>query len=66
MKITLNDQPLMLPESISLAQLLTCQQIFLEGTSIAVNNHIIPKANWQTTLVQAADQISVFQVIAGG
>ncbi|MGE6472886.1 sulfur carrier protein ThiS [Serratia proteamaculans] len=66
MKIRLNDQPLELAQSLSVTALLEHLQRHQPGTALAINQTIIPRADWANHLVQDGDDILLFQAIAGG
>ncbi|CAI2041679.1 sulfur carrier protein ThiS [Serratia proteamaculans] len=66
MKIRLNDQPLELVQPLSVTALLEQLQHHQPGTALAINQTIIPRADWANHLVQDGDDILLFQAIAGG
>jgi len=36
------------------------------GIALALNQHILPRDQWQTHILQDGDHVLLFQVIAGG
>lgn len=66
MKIRLNDQPLALAQPLSVDALLKQLEHHQPGTALAINQTIIPRADWANHLVQDGDDILLFQAIAGG
>jgi sulfur carrier protein len=66
MKIRLNDQLLELEQSLSIIDLLEQLERHQPGTALAINQTIIPRADWATHYVQDGDDILLFQAIAGG
>ena len=66
MQVIVNGDPLELPESVSVSQLL--QQLELGGRRVAVeiNQEIVPQSNHGSTLIQDGDKIEVVQAIGGG
>lgn len=66
MKVRLNDQPLELAQPISISTLLQQLERHQPGTALAINQIIIPRADWANHLVQDGDDILLFQAIAGG
>ncbi|MEX3242895.1 sulfur carrier protein ThiS [Serratia quinivorans] len=66
MKIRLNDQPLELAQPLSVSALLEQLERHQPGTALAINQIIIPRADWANHLVQDGDDILLFQAIAGG
>lgn len=65
MKIYLNHQALEL-EIQTLAELLAAQNIEPKGLAVAVNNNVVPRAEWAATPLKEQDQIHLFHAIAGG
>ncbi|OJT41459.1 sulfur carrier protein ThiS [Serratia plymuthica] len=66
MKIRLNDQPLELAQPLSVTALLELLERHQPGTALAINQTIIPRADWANHQVQDGDDILLFQAIAGG
>ena len=66
MNITLNDQSLELEQPLSITALLEQLEHHQPGTALAINQIIIPRADWATHQVQDGDDILLFQAIAGG
>ncbi|CAI1208107.1 sulfur carrier protein ThiS [Serratia grimesii] len=66
MKIRLNDQPFELAQPLSVDALLEQLERHQPGTALAINQTIIPRADWVNHLVQDGDDILLFQAIAGG
>jgi sulfur carrier protein len=58
MEITVNQQNYSVTDNCSLQQMLSVViQQTLKGIAIAVNETIIPKINWETYLLNSADNI---------
>lgn len=69
MKVILNDKIINISESTTLSNLLSHElQITPEkkGIAIALNNTIIPKNKWDTTILQNNDEIIVIIAAQGG
>ncbi|RYE11569.1 MAG: sulfur carrier protein ThiS [Sphingobacteriaceae bacterium] len=67
MEVTVNQQNLTVSEICSVAQLLaTALNKPALGIAVAVNQTIVPKANWQTHLLQPQDQIILIKATQGG
>ncbi|MGL9769478.1 MAG: sulfur carrier protein ThiS [Sodalis sp. (in: enterobacteria)] len=66
MKIMLNDLPLELDQSMTLAVLFTEYHYPASDTALAVNQIIIPRWQWADYRVQDGDNVLLFQAIAGG
>lgn len=66
MKILLNDQPLELAQPLSIATLLERLGRLQPGTALAINQIIIPRADWANHPLQEGDDVLMFHAIAGG
>ncbi|CNH60618.1 sulfur carrier protein ThiS [Yersinia kristensenii] len=66
MQIMLNDQPLEVEIAITAAMLLQQLNRHQPGTALAINQVIIPRADWETCQLREGDNILLFQAIAGG
>ncbi|QCR37468.1 sulfur carrier protein ThiS [Nissabacter sp. SGAir0207] len=66
MVISINDERLPLTAPLTLAALLHQLGRHQPGTALAVNQIIIPRAQWETHMLQDGDAILLFQAIAGG
>ena len=50
----------------SIQSFLDQHKIDTQGCALAMNNQIIPRAEWQTRGLSDGESISLFQAIAGG
>jgi len=66
MKIQVNKEALELVETLTVEQLLVYLDKPLMGSAVAVNQEIIRRSNWTSTILNEGDDISLFQAIAGG
>ncbi|WP_166371693.1 sulfur carrier protein ThiS [Psychromonas sp. SA13A] len=66
MKIQINEQVVELAENTNIEQLLAHLNKPLMGSAVAVNQDIISRSHWADTILNEGDNISLFQVIAGG
>ncbi|MEH0834679.1 sulfur carrier protein ThiS [Pectobacterium cacticida] len=66
MRITLNDEPFDVPETLTVEALLHQMDRLQPGTALAINQTIIPRDTWSQHQVQDGDDILLFQAIAGG
>ncbi|MDN2663511.1 sulfur carrier protein ThiS [Psychromonas sp. 14N.309.X.WAT.B.A12] len=66
MKIQVNEQALILPNSMNLEQLLVHLEKPLIGSAVAVNMQVISRSEWTQYNINEGDNISLFQAIAGG
>ncbi len=66
MTISLNNTQQHIETGISIATLLHSKAITRQGIAIAVNNTVIPKAQWEQTLLQENDHVTIIQATQGG
>lgn len=66
MTIVLNGEAYPLEEEHSLAVLIGALNLSGQAIAVAVNRQIIPRAQWQTHLLQAQDKVDVVRAIGGG
>lgn len=67
MNITLNHKPYICPsEQMTLEALLAHEQITREHIAVAINQHIVPRAEWGTRLLSHNDQVLIIGAIKGG
>ncbi|ASG04930.1 sulfur carrier protein ThiS [Vibrio anguillarum] len=50
----------------SITDLTKLLSITITGCVFALNQSVVPRSAWSTTLLSEGDQISLFQAIAGG
>ena len=67
MDITVNQQSYSVLPACSLQQMLSSAiQLQATGIAIAVNQVIIPKAHWDTHILQPGDKITIIKATQGG
>lgn len=66
MRIQFNDEPMQCTAGLSIHDLLSQLNQLKPGVALALNQHILPREQWERKIVQEGDQILLFQVIAGG
>ncbi len=67
MKIILNNTPETIDKSeISIAQLLLLKNFIFKMLVIKVNDQIIKKQNYETTIVKDGDNVVVLHLVSGG
>lgn len=64
--ITINHQPHQISNGSSLLDIVTLLAISTTGSVFAIEQNVIPRSEWATTLLCNGDTISLFQAIAGG
>lgn len=66
-QVTINRESFMLPESGTLAEVLSVLQISRpDGIAIAVNDNVIPKGEWDGYRLQSEDKVFVIRATQGG
>lgn len=66
MQITINNQPYQFDENTSLENAICTLEIEEDGIALALNEEIIPKSNWQKTILNNEDKIIIIGAVAGG
>lgn len=67
MKVYINDEVIDVPEHISnLKAILDFEGIHTDGTAIALNDCIVPRSRWETTIVGNGDRIVAIKAAFGG
>ncbi|WP_260261327.1 sulfur carrier protein ThiS [Vibrio intestinalis] len=64
--IIINEQSHQVAEQSSLEQIISQCALPELGCVFAINNQVIPRSEWQSTVLSEGDAISLFQAIAGG
>jgi sulfur carrier protein len=64
--VTVNQKQHQISYGTNLNQLIKIFSLPQLGSVVAVNDRIVQKDRWDDTLLNDGDQISIFQVIAGG
>ena len=64
--IELNNAAYRVEKKHTIHSFLTQHKIDTQGCALAMNNQIIPRAEWQTRGLSDGESISLFQAIAGG
>ncbi|PSU32859.1 sulfur carrier protein ThiS [Photobacterium lutimaris] len=65
-QVRVNDKPVEVPEGQSLNALLIQLDMPLQATAVAINEDIVARSEWDTTILSTGDRIALFQAIAGG
>ncbi|CAE6921624.1 COG2104 Sulfur transfer protein involved in thiamine biosynthesis [Vibrio sp. B1FLJ16] len=64
--IAINDQPQQVESNVNLQQIITQFSLPEVGCVFAINNQVVPRSEWASTILSEGDTISLFQAIAGG
>lgn len=65
-ELVINDEAFVIPKGMSLAGLITRQQLEPKSVAVVCNGEIVPRSHWQEKVCEVADQIEIFSVVAGG
>lgn len=66
MTINVNNQLQSVLENSSVSTLLGQLNIAANGIAVAINDHVIPKNDWDTILLNPTDEITIIQATQGG
>ncbi|ODW08881.1 thiamine biosynthesis protein ThiS [Vibrio parahaemolyticus] len=64
--IVINDQAQLVECKVNLQQIITQFSLPEMGCVFAINNQVVPRSEWASTVLSEGDSISLFQAIAGG
>tara|TARA_Y100000588_G_scaffold335937_1_gene376415 strand:- start:131 stop:385 length:255 start_codon:yes stop_codon:yes gene_type:complete len=64
--IIINEQPQQIVNQSDLQKIIHQFELPEMGCVFAINNTVIPRSDWGSTLLSEGDSISLFQAIAGG
>ncbi len=66
MKIHVNQKEYEVPDGLTVKALLDRQQIPAEGTAVAVDNKLVPKADWESRTLADGEKVTVIRAAFGG
>ena len=67
MTILLNNVPTKLPQNnMTLSDLVATKNIPVQGTAIAVNDHLVKQSQWPVTILNELDSVTVISAAYGG
>jgi sulfur carrier protein len=66
MKITVNGAEREAEEGSSVAGVIAAVTERVAGVAVALNDQVVPRADWTTTIVREADRIEVLTAVQGG
>jgi len=64
--IVINDTPHQVASESNLQQIISQFELPEMGCVFAINNNVVPRSEWASTVLSQGDSISLFQAIAGG
>lgn len=66
MEVFVNRTPVEVPDAVTLTELLLSQDISPDGTAVAVNNRVVPRAEWPTCRLEEGAKVTVIRAVCGG
>jgi sulfur carrier protein len=66
MKITVNGAAHEAEEGCSVGRVVSSVTGRTGGVAVALNDQVVPRADWNTTIVREADRIEVLTAVQGG
>lgn len=66
MSVRVNGGPVPLPSPATVAGLLMAHQLQNQRVAVELNGRIIPRSQWETTVLAAGDVIEMVKAIGGG
>lgn len=66
MQIHINDKTVELPDGASVSDALAAAGIAAAGTAVALGDRILPRAEWDTTLLTDGIRLTVIRAVCGG
>jgi thiamine biosynthesis protein ThiS len=66
MIIFLNGESREIPDGLTLARLLECLKLAPDRVAVERNLRIVPRAEWEQTLITAGDRLEVVHFVGGG
>ncbi len=64
--VTINEKPHQVERCTNLQQIIIQFSLSEVGCVFAINNQVVPRSEWESTVLSEGDSISLFQAIAGG
>lgn len=66
MLIQVNGEPREVNENISLPELVASLSLKAEQVAIELNQKVVRRAQWESTLLQEADKVEIVHFVGGG
>lgn len=66
MKVFINDQEISCSDTMPLSEILIANHIPLVNIAVAMDNSVVPKAAWATTIPQDGSRIIIIKAVQGG
>jgi sulfur carrier protein len=66
MRITVNGQPMDVPDGLSVDALLTRLGVTRQFTAVALNREVTPRASYASTVLSEGDHVEIVRPMGGG
>ena len=66
MNVKINNTPFQLPEGATVSQVAEERNLPDRGVALAVNNQMVPRAEWNNTVLAEGDDIVILKAFCGG
>ena len=66
MKLTINGQPMDVPDGLTVDTLLDHLRVRREYTAVALNREVTPKSEYATTRLNEGDRLEIVRPMGGG
>jgi sulfur carrier protein len=66
MTLTVNGNPVELPDGLTIEELLTRLGVRREFTAVALNHEVTPKAHYASTVLADGDKVEIVRPMGGG
>ena len=66
MNVKINNTPFQLPEGTTASQVAEERNLPDRGVALAVNNQMVPRAEWNNTVLAEGDDIVILKAFCGG
>ena len=66
MKLTINGQPMDVPDGLTVDTLLDHLRVKRQFTAVALNREVTPKSEYATTRLSAGDRVEIVRPMGGG
>ena len=66
MTLTVNGNPMELPDGLTIEELLTRLGVRREFTAVALNREVTPKAQYASTVLVDGDKVEIVRPMGGG
>jgi len=64
--IQVNGEPRLVKENISLPELVASLSLKAEQVAIELNQRVVRRAQWESTMLQEADKVEIVHFVGGG